>query len=286
MDIRLDGARPKGLSVLAQLFPVQAFHPESVSLVYGEAALRRAWLDWGLFHVEQSYIEVWRTFRDALDQRNKLLKQGSLSPRELRVWDQQFMGASGRIDELRQTYLRRANVHLQAALKRIGELPEIFLSYTPGWPEGETLADALLAHLEQDRERGFTSVGPQRADVRVRVSGGLARDMLSRGECKTLSYAMLLAQLFPLVHEEGRRCLLLVDDIASELDGPHRARLFKALKELGQQMIVTSLALEGMDDGLGDEKEVGVFHVEHAKLEKCDVPNPLNHLTEWACDGT
>lgn len=266
-NLRLDGERPKGLSQLAHLLPVQVFHPESVNLIYGESSIRRAYLDWGLFHVEHSFLNDWQRFRQLLEQRNRLLKSPSMSRRELEPWNQQLVEVSARIDRSRRAYLARVLCHFHKAHEQVGKLKEVDINYYSGWPDNEPFEAALARHLEQDRQRGFTSVGPHRGDLRLRTSGHLVKDVFSRGQSKTLGYAMLLAQLYVMVDEEQHPCLLLVDDLSSELDREHRYGLFGALKRLGQQMIVTQLE----DDGLFAGEAVKRFHVEHGWIKLLSV---------------
>lgn len=261
--LRLDGERPKGLSQLAHLLPTQVFHPDSINLVYGESSIRRAFLDWGLFHVEHSFLADWQRFRQLIEQRNKLLKSPTFSRRELEPWNQQLVDVSVRIDQFRRTYLARVVAHFHKAYERVGKLKEVDLSYYAGWPDNESFEAALTRHLEQDRQRGFTSVGPHRADVRLRSGGHLVKDVFSRGQSKTLGYALLLAQLYVMVDEEKRSCLLLVDDLSSELDADHRSALFAALGQLGQQMVITQLE----DDGLFSGEAIKRFHVEHGWIK-------------------
>ncbi|HBC20451.1 MAG TPA: DNA replication and repair protein RecF, partial [Alcanivorax sp.] len=74
--IKLNGETPRALSEVAGLLPVLALHPTSVELVFGASALRRRFMDWGMFHVEHEFMPVWRTASAALKQRNALLRTG------------------------------------------------------------------------------------------------------------------------------------------------------------------------------------------------------------------
>lgn len=266
-SLRIDGARPRGLSELARLLPVQVFHPDSVNLVYGEAATRRSFLDWGLFHVEQSFLSDWRRFRNILQQRNQLLKQRLQDRRLLAIWDQQLIEVSARIDQLRRAYIKHLELLLPAGLERVSHLPAIQLDYYPGWPHGKSLEEALARNFDKDLLRGFTSVGPQRADLRLKFDGQLAKDLLSRGECKILGYALLLSQLQVMQQASDRQCVLLVDDMVSELDAGHCEALIQELVGLGQQMIITAVDRRPLIGMLGDTaKDAAMFHVEHGGL--------------------
>ncbi|MEW2973399.1 DNA replication and repair protein RecF, partial [Pseudomonas juntendi] len=56
------------------------------------------------------------------------------------------------------------------------------------------MADALLLARERDRQAGYTSVGPHRADWSVDFHSIPGRDALSRGQAKLTALACLLAQ--------------------------------------------------------------------------------------------
>src|SRR5690606_29233688 len=157
----------------------------------------------------------------------------------------------------------------QAVLGHIGELPEVSISLFPGWPEGEDLQALLAADIDKDRQRGHTGRGAHRAELRLMTAAGPVRDVFSRGQTKTLSYALLLAQLYLLVHGHGGRCLVLVDDLASELDSQHSAAVLAALRDLKQQMIITALSAEALPLK-AEEKGTRMFHVEHGVLRRLD----------------
>ncbi len=69
----------------------------------------------------------------------------------------------------------------------------------------------------------------------------MARDVLSRGESKLLTVAVQVA-LARLLHEMvGTVPLILVDELASELDAANRELFFRALHETGAQTLVTTV---------------------------------------------
>ena len=265
--LKLDGASVRGLSDLARMLPVQVFHPGTVDIVEGPSSGRRRFLDWGLFHVEQSFLGDWRALNTALQQRNRLLRTGRPAAREIAPWDQQVALSSARISQLRSGYLEALRPYLDEVLAEIGELPEVSMSLYQGWAEGENLRDLLASDLARDSERGHTGKGAHRAELRLGSHAGPVRDVFSRGQLKTLSYALLLAQLNLLIRGRGGSCLILVDDLASELDQAHSGAVLKALRGLGQQLIITALSADALPE-LASEDDVKVFHVEHGKLDQ------------------
>ena len=75
---------------------------------------------------------------------------------------------------------------------------------------------------------------------------------------------MTLAQLQWLKTEHGLRPTLLLDDPAAELDVDRLGRFIAEVKDLGTQLIVTSLDAEATPLGLPE----ATFHVEQGRVEK------------------
>ena len=270
--LRRDGENVRAISELAATLPARILHPGTVGVVEGSARGRRHFMDWGLFHVEQSFAPVWRELRQALEQRNRLLRLGSANPREIGVWSQQVARASARIDQFRKDYVRRLDPVVQELLSRFPEMPRVDISLYPGWSEPgdgqapeEHLLELLHADLEKDRRQGFTAKGAHRADLRLNGQRGLVRDLFSRGQCKILGYLLFIAQIRVLVESRQADCLVLVDDLASELDENHRDRMIRVLLELEQQTIFSALGPEQLP--ALREKGAAMFHVEHGVLK-------------------
>lgn len=267
LDARLDGERVAGLSDIARLFPVQVLHPGTVELVEGGSSARRRYLDWAMFHVEHDFVGEWRRLRSAVEQRNKLLKQPSLKLRELTVWDRQVAESSVRIDSLRRRYLPQLTALFNDELAVFSaSVPAVGLSLHSGWAAGEDIAEALTAGAEQDKRSGFTSKGAHRADLVLSTEEGSVREVFSRGQQKIVAYALVMAQVRLIRELVGRDCLMLVDDLTSELDRENVDRVMSAVIRVSRQVIVTSL--DPALAPLTKETDYTVFHVEHGTLKK------------------
>ena len=138
---------------------------------------------------------------------------------------------------------------------------------TPGRhrPErvGTLIQQALAEAASTDRSRGFTGVGPHRADLRLRVEGNPAHQVLSRGEGKLFVVGLVLAQARFLRDGHGRRPLVLVDDLASELDEHSRDLFFSELQRLRAQSFITTVSWNLVETMRGEG--VRLFHVERCK---------------------
>lgn len=268
--VKLNNHPVASLSELVRHFPVQVFHSNSTDMVYGAAELRRRFVDWGLFHVEPEFHELWRQLNKIIKQRNKLLKEYSINAAEIAPWDKQLVLVSGKINSLRQQHVEAIRPYLISMYASFDGSEEIDIALYPGWPEKASLEELLLESFETDRQRGFTSRGAHRADLRLLKNKMPVRDLMSRGQIKTLSILIGLAQLHYLVKEKALRCLVLVDDLAAELDSQHMTHLVEQLSSLGLQTIYTALSHESLPSILLKDKKAALFHVEQGGLKVVD----------------
>jgi DNA replication and repair protein RecF len=233
---RLDGEDVRSLAELPGALFVEVIDPEVHRLVEGAPGERRRWLDWGVFHVEHSFLEHWLRFSRALRQRNAALKQG-LDPK---AWDSEVVAHGERVAIQRSEWFETIKPYLKEIIHRLSGL-EVELGYYRGWSAERSLAETLTEGFERDRIRGSTLSGPQRADVSLRVGGKAARESLSRGQQKLVASAMVLALLQRLKEESGPPPTLLLDDPAAELDATRLGKLVDLVGDLSCQLIVTSL---------------------------------------------
>jgi DNA replication and repair protein RecF len=251
-----------GLAELATLLPVQAIDPDVHQVVEGGPQERRRFLDWGVFHVEPSFVDDWRRYQRALRQRNAALRQG-LERRIVRAWDAEFIEAGSRVAERRAVYLDT----LRPFVRRAGErllAARLELSLHRGWKDSMSLEAALDASWARDVERRSTQVGPHRADLAIELEGEPARGHVSRGQQKLVAAAMLLGQLRCDADSGSPLAVLLVDDPAAELDAGNLDRLLMEVVELPAQLFVT--ALDAGHPSLRSLPAGARFHVEHGVI--------------------
>ena len=258
LRIRCDGQTVMTASVLARVLPLVVLTPDSHRVMTDGANLRRQLLDWCLFHVEPTFMPVFQRFRRALRQRNAALRSRE-SPRTVKSWDEELIASGEAVHELRARYVGLLLPTLESFMGRL--LPfRVALEYRSGWTEGRSLEAALGDSFANDVARGFTQVGPQRADLAFTLDGVEARTRLSRGEAKLFVAGIILAQAAHFIEAMGQQPVVLVDEVTSELDREGRHRVFSVLASLGAQTFVTTVSRELVEDEAWPPD--AVFHVE------------------------
>lgn len=264
--LRLDGRSQITMAELAQRLPLLLLDPESMDLLDAGSKPRRAQMDWGVFHVEHRFYPAWLRYQRALRQRNSLLRSGSMGRRESASWDKELAESAAQLHQLRNDYLQRWQPRWQARVQAFLPELDLDLEYSPGWDVEQPLAELLAASWDRDVERGHTQLGPHRADLRVKLGTAPADELLSRGQKKLVVCALKLSQV-SLLADEGRPCVLLVDDLASELDATARQRLIDYLAASGAQVFITAIEPDAVTPALQRTGEsFKVFHVEHGTV--------------------
>lgn len=273
-ELRVNGRPAQRLSEAAELLPLQVMVPSLSELVFGPPAERRQWLDWGLFHVEHTYLPLLRRYQNALRQRNAALKavgSGELMPSDVDVWHLELAREGEAVSAARARYLTQLEPLIAAVLETLAPEVPVSLSYRRGWPADQDLWKVLGESAPREVKLGATQSGPHRADVELRVAGSPASAVLSRGQGKAVASALMLAQARLLRQTARRSSVFLIDDVGAELDLPHTKRFFGLLADLGVQILATSNVGPRGLAGLPDV-ETRLFHVEHGAVRRMNAP--------------
>jgi DNA replication and repair protein RecF len=262
---RIDGADVNRRSELSVALPLQFIGSQPQLVLDLGPEVRRRFLDMAVFHVEHSYLGALTEYQRCLRQRNAAIRSGALDA-SVSAWDRPFAEAALEIDARRRSIL-------DGLLHRIHDLLQnwdcgfsVTIKYRQGWrDDGQSLLEQLRLKLESDRRQGFTGPGPHRAELEISSGGGLAAKRLSRGQQKLLVFALNLALIDCVTEARGKAPILLIDDLAAELDQVNKKRLLTELDRRGLQVFITMIDESSLP--LNTPGDYSMFHVKHGRLE-------------------
>jgi DNA replication and repair protein RecF len=227
---------------------IVVFGPDDLRLLKAPASERRRVLDRAVFAVRRSYYREALTFERALKARNGLLRRGGFPPKLLESHDETLALAGARVVFRRREVAAALAPGFAAAFSDIHGDRKASLRYrshvlveeaTTESEIGEALRVGLAEGRSHDERRGFTGFGPQTDDVEVFLGERLARDHGSQGQMRSLVLALKIAELHHASECNRETPLLLLDDVASELDEERRARLFETISSMACQTLIT-----------------------------------------------
>jgi len=264
-QIRINGKDEKKTSVLSSYLKVHLIRPESQALLERGASIRRTFVDWGLFHVKHRFLEDSKKYNHTLKQRNKLLKQQKTAT--LSIWNESLAEYGTIVDKERSGYIDALAKELEETTRSLLGGIDIQLSYSKGWPDGETLLESLSNTLKRDLFKGYTTAGPHRSDLVLKVNGVLVQDFLSRGQMKLAVLALYLAQVKISNQASKQDVCVLIDDLSAELDEANLNKALKYLSEIGAQVLITTTNLEPFKNWLA-LTNTKLFHVEQGVIKE------------------
>ncbi|MFA5959662.1 MAG: DNA replication/repair protein RecF [Tatlockia sp.] len=240
-QVRLNQLPCQKSSELARFLPCQVFYQDMFQFIEAGPSVRRSLLDWGLFHVKQSYHALWKNYRRALKQRNSLLRQQARA-QYLEPWNVLLDELAVQMDQLRRDYFSSLQKKFKEILPQITDV-DCSLHYFKGWDKkesGKSLASILADSYPTDCQRQYTQHGAHQADLLVVSEDYKVKHYLSRGQQKTILFALKLAQI-ALIETE---CILLCDDLPSELDEAHLKRLISLIAKTKGQFFISCIQAE------------------------------------------
>lgn len=251
------------------LFPIVIVSPSDSFLISDSADERRRYLNSFLSQLDREYLTAIMKYNHVIFERNKLLKQTNFAVDILEVIDMQLVKLGSVIFEKRKELVTRL-APLVSEYYRIlsDDREQVELVYSSELISS-TLDDLLIVSRERDRVCGFTSCGPHRDDLKMRIGGNLLKKYGSQGQQKSFLVALKLAQYMIVAEDRGEKPILLLDDLFDKLD-MHRVEKLIALvsrEEFGQIFITdcNKVRLQTILDR--SEQPYALFNVTNGNIE-------------------
>ncbi len=219
----------------AKALPLVLFEPNHLQLLTGSKESRRDYLDDLLEQTVPGFGATRRQYKRALSQRNALLKHGLAYEPQLFVWNIRLSELGGKIATERISLLEKFNAQIGSLYRQISGDKVVVKIVYESTCDGGNYCSNLLSKLESavrlDFQRGFTAYGPHRDDFLLTMGSRPAADVASRGEIRTLLLSLKLFEMKIIEDIRGRKPILLLDDVFSELDGARRRALTEFLND-------------------------------------------------------
>ncbi|MBQ7642704.1 MAG: DNA replication/repair protein RecF [Clostridia bacterium] len=221
------------------------FNPGELRLIQESPEDRRRFMDVSLSQLSRSYFYALQKYKKVLSQRNNLLKSEdrALVEDTLPVWDAVLAEAGAQIISARKSFTDALSPFAAEAHSYITDGAEE-LTVEGETVYGETTEEireffynTLSERFEKDYEAGFTTFGPHRDDLKIKVNGTDVRIYGSQGQQRTAALSLKLAETEIFKDKFGEYPVLILDDAMSELDRSRRQKLIKRAENM--QTIIT-----------------------------------------------
>lgn len=259
--VRINGAT-QAATALSEWLSVIWLTPTMDRLFSDSAGERRRFLDRLVLALDPAHARHSSRYDAAMRQRNRLITgEERPDPDWLTALEEQMALNGSAIAQARLGLI--IQLAQQISQTQDGPFAKADISID-GWHDEGNLANQLAAGRARDAAAGRTLIGPHRADLIVtHVAKQQPAANCSTGEQKALLLGIILAHAELVAAKNGRRPVLLLDEVAAHLDQIRRAALFARLDSGGGQVWMT-----GTDPELFGSIGQGAarFHVNNAKI--------------------
>ncbi len=260
--VTVEGVEPATLGAAIGGVGAVLFTPEDVRIVSDGPEERRRFLDIMLSLNLPGYLEALQKYRQALSQRNAVLRDGGEAA-AVRAWDALLARLGGEISHRRVRWVEERGSEFRSVFSEASGGEEATVSYQPGSVDepppgeagseawGDAMAEKLDRQFESDRRRGTTQSGPHRDELRMHLTGSGGSDASSEprdlrhfgsgGQRRTAALTLRILEARTVAERRGRPPLLLLDDLFAELDADRSRRVVELLdRTAAGQVILTA----------------------------------------------
>ena len=248
--VLINGKPIRRLSELSKCVNVVVFSPEDVSLFKGSPSDRRSFLDVNISKRSLDYFSLIAKYNKLLEERNATLKSEQVDTTYLKVVTERLIEVEEPISRYRRLYVDELNKVLsEVASGLYGAERSVRINYKPFIKSDEEFKSRATKlydkSLESDIYHKSTSIGLHREDFELMLDGKNIALYGSQGENRLSAIALKMSPYF-LIEDDDQKPIAVLDDVYSELDNEHAARLTELVNKMGQTFITaTKLEIEG-----------------------------------------
>ena len=276
------------------LIPLVMISPSDQQLIDEGSDERRRFMDVVIGQRDRKFLDCLATYNALLKQRNALLKQLQTPPQPspqgrevsedlLEVLEWQMVEPAEYIFRARTEFFKEFEPYFQEVYKRIATSPDL--------PQGEEKEIPQLRYVSQLQDRdlreayvrtrqrdlilGWTSQGPHKDDLDMRLGEWPLKQVGSQGQQRTFVLALKLAQALYLSRVESQKSkvesnkpILLLDDIFDRLDSQRVERIVEMVQgeEFGQ-IFITDTDRQHLTEIIQPGPDAKIFHVENGVIK-------------------
>ncbi|MCL1827809.1 MAG: DNA replication and repair protein RecF [Candidatus Cloacimonetes bacterium] len=227
------------ISDLYQYIQVIYSGPDDVYNIFSQPAKRRFFLDMAISKVFPGYLFCLRSFKDALLQRNSLLKR-SFSKAEKESWDNTYCQASIKVTEFRTRFIELYSKDLKEAYEMFSQNKENVNIYLK---TNEVSMDTLKDNEEKEKKYLTSLFGSHLDDFYLTLNGRFAQNYSSQGQKRSVVIAMKIALSSMITSVNKVNPIMIFDDTLAELDVNRSTALLNRLAA-DHQVFIASPSLE------------------------------------------
>ena len=253
------------------LIPLVMVSPADHQLIEEGSDERRRFMDVVIGQRNRKYLDCLTNYNALLKQRNALLKQYADAPNPpddlLEVLEWQMVEPAEYIFKARTDFFKEFEPYFQEVYKVISGSAETPALQYISQLQNRGLREAFIKTRQRDLILGWTSQGPHKDDLEMRLGEYPLKQVGSQGQQRSFVLAMKLAQALYLADITGEAPILLLDDIFDRLDSERVERIVAMVQgEQFGQIFITDTDRQHLTEIIQPGPDAKIFHVENGRI--------------------
>ena len=305
---RINGKKSLYMKDIVGLVPCVSFTPRDQNLIVSDPTVRRTFIDQAGALLIPNYLPILQEYNHIAKQRSALLKSlsNNYSPNsmnnyntvsDLEVWTAKFIETGIILTKLRKQIIELLNNVFSNIVKHLSNSSNFAsIEYNPSFSEidfsennfeddfeesnDNSIRLAISEHFQRiyngEVARGYNLIGPHRDDFTILLNDYNAKEFASNGESWTLALALKMALFKSLEKKNGKKPIVILDDVFAQLDEFRRKQILEFAKNQDQVFItVASLSDIPKDKSVLENSIIDVSKI--AKNQNEDDSNSLEN---------
>lgn len=291
---RINGKKSLYMKDIVGLVPCVSFTPRDQNLIVSDPTVRRTFIDQAGALLIPNYLPILQEYNHIAKQRSALLKSlsNNYSPNsmnnyntvsDLEVWTAKFIKTGIILTKLRKQIIELLNNVFSNIVKHLSNSSNFAsIEYNPSFSEinfsennfennfeennDNSIRLAISEHFQRiyngEVARGYNLIGPHRDDFTILLNNYNAKEFASNGESWTLALALKMALFKSLEKKNGKKPIVILDDVFAQLDESRRKQILEFAKNQDQVFItVASLSDIPKDKSLLENSIIDVSKI-------------------------
>lgn len=269
---RINGKKSLYMKDIVGLVPCVSFTPRDQNLIVSDPTVRRTFIDQAGALLIPNYLPILQEYNHIAKQRSALLKSlsNNYSPNsmnnyntvsDLEVWTAKFIETGIILTKLRKQIIELLNNVFSNIVKHLSNSSNFAsIEYNPSFSEidfsennfeddfeennDNSIRLAISEHFQRiyngEVARGYNLIGPHRDDFTIFLNDYNAKEFASNGESWTLALALKMALFKSLEKKNGKKPIVILDDVFAQLDESRRKQILEFAKNQDQVFITVA----------------------------------------------
>lgn len=223
---------------LWSLFSI-VFMPDDIYFVNGSPGKKRDLLDKAIFYTDKTYINILKNYYKIISNKNINLKNNKIT--EIEHWNILIAKYSSIIVSMRNNYINRMNLILSDYLNSFESSFKIDGSFNVNENDLQAyFLEELNNNIDREIKYKYSIVGAHRQNIDFCIDNKNLKVFGSQGQKRSFILLFRSAQIIDFENIHSFVPILLLDDMASELDDKNKYNFFKILDNFSGQIFITT----------------------------------------------